>query len=97
MESIGRDPRRVGWSASDRARAAVLAERWGGVVSQTVGPGGAGVSLEWSDARGYTVTLSGADAGEVLGMLSTVLREMGHAPAAHAGHNSSKGMQDGGV
>ena len=85
------------WSASDRARAAVMAERWGGVVSHTVGPSGDGVALEWSDRRGYTVTLAGADAGEVLGMLSTVLRDMDGQPATGAGHIHTKGMRDGDV
>ena len=97
MESIGRDPRRMGWSTSDRARASVLAERWGGVVTQTVGPSGDGVAIEWTDRRGYTLTLSGRDAGEVLGMLSTVLREMEQTPAAGAGHIHNKGMRDGDV
>jgi hypothetical protein len=55
-------------------------------VTQTVGPGGDGVAIEWMDRRGYVVTLSGRDAGEVLGMLSTVLRGMEQAPAAGAGH-----------
>jgi hypothetical protein len=85
------------WSPSDRARAAVLAERWGGVVSYTVGCGGDGVCVQWSDGRGYTVTLAGADAGEVLGMLSTVLRDMDGQPATGAGHIHNKGMRDGDV
>lgn len=85
------------WTASDRARAAVLAERWGGVVSHTIGCGGDGVCVEWSDRRGYTVTLAGADASEVLGMLSTVLREMDGASATGAGHIHNKGMRDGDV
>jgi len=85
------------WSASDRARAAVLAERWDGVVSYVVGCGGDGVCVEWSDRRGYKMTLSGADAGEVLGMLSTVLRDMDGQPATEAGHIHNKGMRDGDV
>lgn len=85
------------WTASDRARAAVLAERWGGVVSHTIGCGGDGVCVEWSDRRGYTVTLAGADAGEVLGMLSTVLRDTDAAQASKAGHIHSEGVPDGNI
>jgi hypothetical protein len=53
--------------------------------------------VQWSDGRGYTVTLAGADAGEVLGMLSTVLRDMDGQPATGAGHIHNKGMRDGDV
>ena len=72
------------WMPSDRARAESLAMRWGGTVSYTASVDG--VRVVWMDPQGYTVTLSGAGAGEVIGMLSTILRETYAGPSIEAGH-----------
>jgi hypothetical protein len=94
METAGGDPRRM-WSPADRARADGLASQWGGIVSYAVGADG--VRVEWLDPRGYRVTVAGVDVGELLGMLSTMLRERYAESRNEAGHIHSEGLHDGDV